>query len=73
MGGTDDATEGRRNFPYPAAWVLFLASLLAAAGLLLSPDPAKQVWGLGLLAAPLVAFGLLMALFYWRSRRMAQE
>ncbi len=60
-----------RRFPYPVVWGLFLVLMFSGAGLLLSPDPARRAWGLGLLLAPLAAFGVLMALFYWRSRRDA--
>lgn len=60
-----------RRFPYPVAWGLFLVLMFTGAGLLLSPDPTRRAWGLGLILAPLGAFGVLMALFYWRSRRDA--
>lgn len=67
------AKEDGRNFPYPIAWIVFLACMFVGAGLLSSPDPGRQVLGFALLFAPIVAFGLLMALFYWRSRRQASE
>ena len=66
--------EETRNFPYIIAWILFLSSAAVGAGFLLSPEPRKQVLGFALLFAPIVIFGALMGLFYWRSRRLvAQE
>lgn len=64
--------EERRNFPYVIAWILFLASAAVGAGFLLSPDPGRQLLGFTLLFAPILIFGGLMGLFYWRSRRLAE-
>lgn len=65
--------EEKRNFPYIIAWILFLSSAAVGAGFLLSPDPGRQLLGFAFLFAPIVIFGALMALFYWRSRRLAEQ
>ncbi len=67
------ADDESRNFPYVIAWLVFIACIVVGAGLLLSPNPGRQVVGFVLLFAPIVGFGALMGLFYWRSRRMAGE
>lgn len=69
----EPASEGDRRLPYGVLWALFITSLLVGAGLTWDPDPDKRAWGLFLMVAPLVVFGLLMALFYWRSRRVAAQ
>jgi hypothetical protein len=54
-------------------WIGFILSVLIGAGLILSPQPGRQIVGFVLLFAPLVVFTLIMAAYYWRSRRMAEE
>lgn len=62
-----------RGFPTGIAWIVFLAMIIVGAGFISSPDPGRQILGFVLLFSPLVVFSLLMALFYWRSRRHAEE
>lgn len=66
----DDQTAKERSLPYGIIWALFLISMFVGAGLVWNPDPVRRAWGLTLMVAPLVLFGLLMAAFYWRSRRI---
>ncbi len=68
----DKATKERR-FPAAISWILFLGLTIVGAGFITSPEPSRQILGVVLLFAPLVAFSLLMALFYWRSRRLAEQ
>ncbi len=67
------AEQEKRNFPYVVAWIGFLASVIIGAGLLLSPSPTRQLIGFIMLFAPILIFGALMGLFYWRSRRLAED
>ena len=67
-GPGDESRE--RRLPAGLLWALFILSLLAAAALLTADDPWLQMWGFVLLFSPLVLFGLIMAAYYWRSRRM---
>lgn len=71
---TKTGTEAKkeRRFPVAIAWIAFLAMVIVGAGFISSPVPGRQVLGFVLLFAPLVIFSLLMALFYWRSRRYAE-
>ncbi len=61
-----------RRFPVAISWIVFLALVVVGAGFITSPDPGRQVLGFVLLFAPLVLFSLLMALYYWRSKRHMQ-
>ena len=63
--------EEKRNFPYIIVWILFIGSLCVAAGLILHPDPAMQIWGYVVLCAPLLFFLGLMAIYYLKSRAAA--
>jgi hypothetical protein len=61
-----------RRLRYPLLWLLFLACMVAGAGLLLSADGTLQVLGIVMLLVPLVALGLLTGIYYalerWRAR-----
>lgn len=62
-----------RRIRYPILWVAFIVLVLIAAGLSSSPDPTRQTIGLAMLLTPLAAFSILLALYYWRSRRDAVQ
>lgn len=71
MSAKKDNTE--RGFPVALSWILFLVMVIVGAGLITSPHPSRQILGFVLLFAPLVLFSLIMALFYYRSRRDAER
>ncbi len=56
---------------YGWLWLLFIAVMIVAAGLITSKDPTIVRVGLGLLVGPLVLTGLALAIFYalgwWRA------
>ena len=53
-----------RRLRYPLLWLLFASVMVAGAAMLMSRDRAVQAWGLGLLAAPIVGFGLVGLAYY---------
>lgn len=68
-----DAKPKERGFPVAISWILFLVMVIVGAGLITSPTPSRQILGFVLLFAPLILFSIIMALFYWRSRRDAER
>jgi hypothetical protein len=64
--------DGERKFPVAISWIAFLALVIIGAGFITSPVPGRQVIGFAMLFAPLIAFSVLMGLYYWRSKRHMQ-
>lgn len=58
---------------YGWVWVVFIAVMMLGSALVLSRRPALRALGLAVLLLPIAAFGLLQAVFYVRSRRMARD
>ncbi len=56
---------------YGWLWLLFIAVMIVAAGLITSKDQTTMFVGLGLLVGPLALTGLALAVFYaltwWRA------
>ncbi len=56
---------------YGWLWIGFIAVMIVAAGLIISPDPTTRTIGLVLLVGPLALTGLALAVFYaltwWRA------
>ena len=59
-----------RRLRYPVLWVLFLMSTVGGAAMLFGADPDDDMLGIVLLALPLLVFGTVLALYYWKSRRV---
>jgi O-antigen/teichoic acid export membrane protein len=60
-----------RRIRYPLLWLAFMACMFLGAGLVLSPKPGRLGIGLALIAAPLLALGVLSLVYYMRQRRAA--
>lgn len=62
-----------RRIRYTLLWALFVAVMLTGAGLLLSPDAARQAWGLALLVLPLALLLILTTAYYLLERFRAMR
>jgi drug/metabolite transporter (DMT)-like permease len=58
--------ERRMRFGW--LWLAFLAITFTGAALLFSPKKSDDIWGILLIATPVLVLSVLMGLYYWKSR-----
>lgn len=58
-----------RRLRHGVIWAVVSIALVVGAALVASPNSSHQVWGVTLIASPLLAFGLLAAVYYFLERR----